>query len=107
MISKEFFVKVINELRDLSCIYDDINDIGRKLSSFGIYCYEYEDLIVKILQEVFKDKKNDWLGYYIYELNFGKNWVEGKVTDREGNDIPLKTAENLYDILMDNYAKTV
>ena len=107
MISKEFFVKVINELRDLSYIYDEINDIGRKLSSFGIYCHEYEDLIFKILQEVFKDKKNDWLGYYIYDLNFGKNWEEGKVTDREGNDIPLKTAENLYDILMENYVGTV
>ena len=102
MISKDFFVKVINELRDLSDIYDDINDIGRKLSSFGIYCYEYEDLIFKILQEAFKDKKNDWLGYYIYDLNFGKNWEEGKVTDKEGNDIPLKTAEDLYNILIEN-----
>lgn len=107
MISKDLFIKTINELKDLSCIYDDINDIGRKLSSFGIYCYEYEDLIFKILQEVFKDKKNDWLGYYIYDLNFGKNWVEGKVTDKDGTDIPLETAENLYDILIKNFKETV
>ena len=102
MISKEFFVKVINELKELRDIYDDINNAGRKLTSFSINNYEHEDLVFKILQEVFKDKENDWTGYYLYELDFGKKWCEGKITDKEGNDIPLKTAEDLYNILIDN-----
>lgn len=107
MISKELFIKTVNELRDLKNIYDNINDAGRKLEFFQIYNCEYEDVIFSVLQEVFKDEANDWIGYYFYELDFGKKWCEGNVTDKEGNDIPLKTAENLYDILIENYKEVV
>ena len=34
MISKELFIKTVNELRDLRGIYDNINDAGRKLEFF-------------------------------------------------------------------------
>ena len=58
-------------------------------------------MIFSVLQEVFKDEENDWIGYYIYELDFGEKWHEGKVTDKDGIDIPLKNAESLYDILIE------
>ena len=107
MISKELFVKIINELKKLKDIYDEINNIGRKLAMFEIYNCEHEDLVFKLLQEIFKDKENDWIGYYLYELDFGTKWCKGKVTDENGNDIPLKTAEDLYDILIKNYKEVI
>ena len=107
MISKESFVYYINRLKELKNIYSEINKIGRKFNSFEVNNYEYEDLVVKILEKTFKDEDIGWIEYYLYELDFGEEWCEGKVTDKNGNDIPLKTAENLYDILIKNYKEVI
>ena len=42
----------------------------------------------------------DDFGYFIYELEFGSKWHEGMVLDKNGNDIPLKDASDLYDLLL-------
>lgn len=41
----------------------------------------------------------DDISYYMWELNFGKNWRPGTVTDVNGKDIPLKNSEDLWNIL--------
>jgi len=98
MISKEKFIVYINKIKELRDIYDAINEAGSKLEMFTIYDTEYESLIVNILQDTFDDK-DDWIGYFIYELDFGDKWEEGCVINN-GVDMSLRNAGELYDILV-------
>ena len=61
------------------------------------------NIIIKILQEEFKDKSADsWIEYYCYELDFGaENW-RLKTYDENKKEIPLSNPEQLYNLLISN-----
>jgi hypothetical protein len=101
LISKSQFVKYINKIKELREIEDAINSAGRGLESFSFSFSDYEDLIVKLLVDLFNDNENDWIGYYIYDLSFGSRWTEGMIVD-DDEDVDLKTPEDLYDLLIKN-----
>lgn len=73
-ITKEQFIKAINDIK------------------------EYHEKINKIQIDEFGNN----IGYFVYELKFGTQWAPVIVTDENGNDIKLETAENLYDYLVSN-----
>ena len=58
---------------------------------------EIENEITKYLKAQFDDKF-DWISYWMWELNFGENWKPGTVTEN-GNDVPLKTIDDLWNLL--------
>lgn len=78
----------ITSLMRKSKLKDDFNG-----SLFGISMYE--DLAFKILTDAMDDKF-DWIGYWLYELNMGKDYKQGIVTDKDGKNIKLKTIDDLY-----------
>jgi len=51
--------------------------------------------IFQLITELMHDRY-DYIGYYIYDLDWGKSWKKGSVTDKSGKDIPLKTFKQLY-----------
>ena len=57
-------------------------------------------LIRQNLNKIFNCELSDDIGYFIYELEFGSKWHEGMVLDKNGNDIPLKDASDLYNLLL-------
>ena len=59
---------------------------------------ESQYFLLDLMTDIFEDKE-DWIGYYVFELNWGKEYEPGKVKDEDGNDIPLATLEDLYNIL--------
>lgn len=59
------------------------------------------DQIIKMLKVLFKDT-NDWIDYFIYELDFGKKNEYLKVTEKDGTNVPLRNATHLYDLLLKN-----
>ena len=61
-------------------------------------CY---DLAISILEEVFKDKECQWIRYFINELNYGEDYYDSCIVIN-GQNITLKTPEELYDLLLDN-----
>ena len=42
------------------------------------------------------------ISYFIYELDYGRDYEEGCITDQDGNNIDFSTAEKLYDYLNSN-----
>lgn len=104
MLTKKQFKKHILRLKELTNEQDKINNVMKKskladgfnVGLFGITWYE--DLIIKILKDTFNDK-SDWIGYWIYELDFGKDYKKGCVKSKEGKNIPLKTIDDLYNLL--------
>jgi hypothetical protein len=103
MITKDNFIKYIDKIQKLREAEDSLNLAGKQLVEFHISFAEHEQLIVDILTDIFNDSAFDWISYFIYDLNFGKDWYEGCIRDKEGNDIPLKNISDLYDLLINEY----
>ena len=98
-MTKEVFVETINFMKTR---FDNEIVINNYLTAeFGdaiFYPYSnYEVQMVKVLEDIFHDT-GEWISYYIYELDFGRKWEPGCVTE-DGKDIPLSTPEELYDML--------
>lgn len=58
------------------------------------YIYEY-------LKEVCLDYENNWIEYFIDELNWGEYYREGMVVVN-GKTVQLATIEDLYELLLKN-----
>ena len=43
-----------------------------------------------------------WIEYFVFELDFGRDYVKGLIQDKDGNEIMLRNAEDLYDLLITN-----
>ena len=55
------------------------------------------DAFINLLKECGNDT-NDWIGYFVWELDFGRDYTDGCVMIN-GKDVPLRTAEDLWNIL--------
>jgi hypothetical protein len=95
------FITMIGELRMIKEAEYNLNKAFKIFEpdftfiSFG----RYETLVVRALEYAFKDK-DGWISYFIYDLEFGKKWHKGSVTDKNGKDIQLKNANDLYNLNM-------
>jgi len=57
--------------------------------------------LIKIIQIAMRDEgKESWIGYYIYELDFGKKYRKGCATNKDGSEIKLGNAKELYEYLI-------
>lgn len=111
MIKKDLFVKTINFLKEKDNFQTKMNDMFNK--EFGdCFLYPYDGhtyIIVNLLAASFDYDDNiikDWIEYYIYELYYGEDWKPNTVTEIKNVngkevevDIPLRTPEDLYDML--------
>lgn len=95
-MTKENFSELINAVKNHSeYIWNLYKDYGIDFVNSPVM--EIENEITKYLKAQFDDKC-DWIGYWMWELNFGENWKPGTVTEN-GNDIPLKTIDDLWNLL--------
>lgn len=104
MLSKEKFIQVIADLKDL---YDriDLADLALKQISSdfcGLYIPQIFDITVGILEEVFNDKENGWLSYFIYEKDWLNSYHDGDILGEDGKKITIKSWADVYDFLMEN-----
>ena len=54
--------------------------------------------IIDLLSE-YDEETKDWLTYFIYELDFGRLNYRMKAYDKDKKEIPLSTADELWDFL--------
>ena len=81
---------------------DEMNDLFRKYKSDGeVFPPMCTRTVVDLLEYIFNDV-NEWIQYWTLELEFGERYEDGDVQDKDGNNISLKTSENLYDLLVRN-----
>ena len=105
IISKEKFVEIINRLKSYNELQNKIDDLfkdnienrERDFMNAGSICVGHESVVVKLLEKMFD---TDIISYWIYELNYGKEYTDGCVLDENMNEIDLSTAEKLYDYLV-------
>lgn len=98
-MKKENFVAIMEALKKQR-VHDDmcsekLKDVFSEYISYNNgYIF---DAIIEFLTNELNDKSG-WIEHYIYELNFGALNDRLKVY-KSGEEIPLKTAEDLWNIL--------
>ena len=101
-MSKESFYKVIDDYKTMFDFTDEMNELFDKYKTDGnIYPPMCTKTVTDLLEFIFNDK-NQWINYWIWELEFGKRYEDGKIKDENGEDIPLRSVEDLYDLLIRN-----
>lgn len=118
IMKKETFCKIIRALEKARTSADEIEDgIENTLRNtsrfrndmdfvdlFGLlHNTELENELIGALETEFElPEKNNTLQYFIYDLEFGKKYTSGCLTDDKGNDVSIATPEELYDTLVND-----
>lgn len=101
-MSKESFCKVMDDYKFMWNFTDEMNELFRKYKSDGeVYPPMCTETVIDLLEFIFNDK-NQLIKYWIWELGFGVDYEDGDVKDPDGSIIPLKTTEDLYNLLVRN-----
>ena len=112
LLTKEEFVKIINRLEKATEIQDKVSSIFRSSTdniendfmNAGSLQISHESVVVDLLEKIFCDEYFN-ISYFIYELNYGKEYKPDSITDTDGNTIDFSTAEKLYDYLVECKSK--
>ena len=104
MISKDTFVKAMNEVRRAYDYQEGLNDYLSANGSDGfIYQPDCSEALVAVLEEAMdvpinnEDCGSD-ISYFCWEIDFGRKFKMGDVKVN-GVDVDFSTAEKLYDYL--------
>lgn len=109
LLTKEEFVDIIDRLRDSAELVDKVEELFRN-SRENIECdfcngaglqISHEGVVVKLLEKLMKDDAEN-ISYYIYELDYGKDYHPGCVKDGE-KEIDFGAPEKLYEYLVEEY----
>lgn len=101
MISKETFIKTIERLEDLSNRMDVADRAMRDLcEDFGsFYICDAFNITTDVLREIFNDKENDWLGYFIWERDWLHKFELGDIVIG-GYSVVINNWGDVYDFLI-------
>lgn len=110
MISKELFCEAVRELQRAWDYQEGLNDYFKDNGVDGyVFQPDCSDVLIKVLEEAMNLEINDQIGsdlsYFCYELDFGRKFKPGDVTEN-GKDVDFSTPESLYDYLMKDGDKT-
>ena len=102
IMSKESFCRVMDNYKSMWDFTDEMNDLFRKYKSDGeVFPPMCTETVIDLLEFIFDDK-NQWIRYWVLELDFGKYYEDGDIKYDDGEVIQLKTVEDLYDLLVRN-----
>ena len=101
-MDKELFVKTMNQIEELARQQDKLDDMLKEIDPEfgGGYIHNKSIFILEELLAQLTNDKYENIAYYMWEIDFGKEYVDGMITDDQGNNIPLSNAEELYDLIM-------
>lgn len=108
MITKKEFVDIINRLKETDDFVNMVNNKARELrdaieSDFFNACglsISHESIVVRLLEDIFNDY--DTISWWLYELDYGREYKKGCLKDENGKNINVSTPEKLYDYLVAN-----
>ncbi len=104
MFSKELFIEIMNALQQEN---DVVSELYETYNIDLIDCSwrQSDYYVVKLLQYIFNDEHNDWIDWWCWETDFGRDTTLNSCYKTfEGEEIEEKidTAEKLYNFLISN-----
>lgn len=106
-LTKEQFVEYIGRIKKTSdkddmfseAIEKACNDDCRVIGLYGTECSTMVDLLSLAMGLEIGTRDGNEIEYFIYDLDFGKDYKEGCFTEMDGTPIDISTAEKLYDYI--------
>ena len=101
ILSKDQFIDVMKGLARVDATTRKLNDFITENMEGYIY---YPDATVEVLitlQTMFDDEE-DWIGFFYSQMDIDGIYKPGFAKDNDGNDIPMKDAGDLWELLMKN-----
>ena len=115
LISREEFVKCIDRLREATDLVNKIDNLMREsrdniendFMNASALQITHEQIVIDLLEKLTHDDEiySD-ISYFIYELDYGREYEPGMVKDNDGNELDFSTAGSLYDYLFKNYVES-
>lgn len=101
-LTKEEFCTAVEHYEEMNKQEEDIvNALGVNFEwKPDEWIASYYDLLTELCDLDNNDIYGNDLDYYCFELNFGHSWRPGMITDENGNDIPCRNAEDLWNMIM-------
>lgn len=102
ILSKDEFVDVINDVEKSIGYQNGLNSYFRKNEVDGyILQPDCVATVLRLLHIIFdKSDKDNLIERFCLELEFGRKWKSGVITNKDGISIELKSTEDLYDYLL-------
>ena len=102
--TKKMFISVMDEIQKQYEHDDKCSDaFAVILPNDFTTSYDNHYMLNKLLEIIkiaFNDNhKDSWIEFYMYDLNFGKEYGIGMVTYKDGSNCNLSNAGRLYDFL--------
>ena len=109
ILSEQEFVDIINRLREASELKEQVNKLFRnsRENIENDFCnaaalqISHESSVVFLLKRIKRDQY-EYIDYFIYELDYGRKYEAGMITDENGQDIDIHTPKLLYDFISNN-----
>ena len=109
MISLEQFNDAITFIEERDRAMVKVNDVFTEEFEDTIFYpyFRYEAAMIKLLIASVSDNYDatEDIEYFIYELDYGKKWTRGMITDQDGNDIKMQTVIDLYNYITEQNKK--
>lgn len=101
MISKENFVETMEQLEALDEKMDAVDSAFKELNGdfCGFYITDVFDITIGLLEEMFDDKENGWLAYFVWERDWLHNFKLGDITVCD-EPVEINGWEDVYDFLV-------
>lgn len=106
-MNKDLFIDTINQIEELHRESEEVNSVLKKIDPEfgGGYIHNKSITILENLVKALVNDQYDNIGYYMWEIDFGKGYKDGMITDADGNNIRLSNASELYDLIMSDNEK--
>ena len=102
ILGKKLFCKTIKQIQEVYDYGDKLNHFFKENHVDGcIYEPTCIEQALSLLGFIFQDDVH-WIDYWAYELDFGRRYKYGMAAYANGENISLKTAEELYEFLVKN-----
>lgn len=100
VITREVFKKVLEDAQQVNDYQVGLNNFFRKHNADGyIFQPDCMSSLLELLHLFFEKDSDEWISYFCFELDFGRKYKDGMITDKNGKNIQLKTIDDLYDLL--------
>ena len=109
ILSEQEFVDIIDRLREAADLQAEVDKLFRnsRENIENDFCnaaalqISHESSVVFLLKRIMYDQY-EYIDYFIYELDYGRKYEAGMITDESGQDIDIHTSKLLYEFISDN-----
>lgn len=101
-ITREYFKKVIEEVKEVIDVRANVNECLSKFSGFECEI-SYPDcttIVTDTLGMVMENTTRGLIDHFVFCLDFGRKYEDGCVIDKDGKNVSLSTVDELYSVLM-------